>query len=301
MLKKQVLVLGHDNFVGQRVVAKLANSEWATPIINQPINDGGLKNVDVIINATTGNPRAIRHIAATLFAVAANANTPPRIVHIGSMTVYGSATGNIVEDSKLLGDVSEYAAAHVDAELLARNYANSVVLRPGCEYGPGCVQWSERIGRWLLARRIGDLGARGDGCCNLLNVDDLVNATLQAAFEPAVAGGCFNLCSTHLTWNDYLIQYAKALRAVPVRRITQRRLKLETRFLAVPLKAVEIITKKAGFAKPLFPEAIPPSFIRLCEQDIRLDTTKAETMLGMRWTSLSEGLQSAANSLLQQR
>ena len=297
MLKKQILVLGRDNAIGQRIVAELNRSDWASAVVSASLTEAGLKDVSIIINATTGTAHTVRTTATALFTAAAKLCDAPRIVHIGSMTVYGSATGDVVESAPLLGDVSDYAAAHVHAEMLARQYPNAVVLRPGCEYGPGCAQWSERIGRWLIARRIGDLGARGDGCCNLLYVDDLVNASLRAASDAALAGECFNLCSTRMTWNDYLIQYAKALRAVPVRRITNRRLKVETRLLAAPLKIAEIITNKLGIKNPLFPEAIPPSFIRLCEQDIRLVSSKAETTLNIRWTPVDEGLKSAADSL----
>jgi len=298
MSKQSILVLGTNNVVGQRLLSSLDASDWAVPFTCSSMSREAFDKASVVINAVTGSPAVIRHAARQLSALAAQSKAPPRIVHISSITVYGSATGVVTERSPTPGDVSEYAKSHVDAEVLVRSYANTVILRPGCEYGPGCVQWSERIGRWLLARRIGDLGARGDGHCNLLYIDDLINACLRAASEPGLGGECFNLCSTQLTWNEYLCRYAKALSAVPVRRVTKRRLKIETELLAVPLKVAEIFTSKLGIKEPVFPEAIPPSFIRLTEQEISLDSSKAEARLNLKWTRLDEGLRLAASGLL---
>jgi hypothetical protein len=42
------------------------------------------------------------------------------------------------------------------------------------------------------------------------------------------------------------------------------------------------------------PEPIPPSLLRLCQQEIRLDVARAEQLLLLRWTALGEGLEQAA-------
>ena len=299
MSRQQILVLGSDNIVGQRIVGALAASDWATPISGDIASLKKSPAVSAIVNAVTGSANTIRSTATKLFITAAQLIPTPRIVYVSSMTVYGSATGAVDEQSPLLGDVSNYAAAHVDAEALAHTYARSVILRPGCEYGPGCVQWSERVGRWLLARRIGDLGALGDGYCNLIYIDDVVSAVLQALRAPDIEGQSFNLVmASPPTWNEYLLLYAKALGAVPVRRVTQRRLKLETKIAAIPLKVIELVAQRLGITARFVPEAIPPSFLTLCSQEITLTVTKAETRLGLQWTPLAAGLKQAAAALL---
>ena len=128
---------------------------------------------------------------------------------------------------------------------LFATYPRRVVFRPGCEYGPGGELWSRRVAKWLLARRLGDLGAAGDGYCNLVHIDDLVHAVLLSLRRPAAVGQIFNLAAPDPpTWNEYLVKYAIALGAVPVKRISKRALALETKILAIPLKMLEIGTPK---------------------------------------------------------
>lgn len=211
------------------------------------------------------------------------------------MTVYGSARGIVTEESPLLPDLGPYSQAQCDAERLAAANPNTIRLRPGCEYGPDCPQWTERVARWLLRRRLGDLGAGGDGFCNLLFIEDLVAAILAALRRPELGGRAFNLAlPAPPTWNEYFIGFAKALGAVPVRRVTRRRLTLETKLLAPPLKVAEMLIGRMGVAPAGLPPAIPPSLLRLCRQEIRLDVRQAEVALGMQWTALENGLLRAA-------
>jgi nucleoside-diphosphate-sugar epimerase len=126
-------------------------------------------------------------------------------------------------------------------------------------------------------------------------VDDVVGAIAQCLRLPGVAGQAFNLAmSQPPTWNDYFIAFARQLGAVPVARIGRRRLKLETRVLAPPLKIAEILLGKLRLSSRALPEPIPPSLLRLWQQDMRLDVTRAEQLLQLRWTSLAAGLEKSA-------
>jgi nucleoside-diphosphate-sugar epimerase len=293
----KVLVLGADGFVGRRVAAALAASDWAEPI-KQGVPaqlPAALAGVDAVANCVNGRPVDITRAAHLLFAAAAANGRAIPIVHLSSMTVYGSARGIVAEDTALLPDLGAYAQAQCEADQLAAGNPNTIRLRPGCEYGPDCPQWSERVARWLLRRRLGDLGAGGDGYCNLLFIDDLVTAMLVALRRPELSGRAFNLALPDPpTWNEYFIGFAKALGAVPVRRVTRRRLALETKVLAPPLKIAEMLLARAGLAGMGLPPAIPPSLLRLCRQGIRMNVRQAELALGMQWTPLETGLQRAA-------
>jgi nucleoside-diphosphate-sugar epimerase len=230
-----------------------------------------------------------------LYAALLAGKSRPRVVHLSSMTVYGSAIGKIDEDTELHADLGPYSSAQRDAERLAGNYDNAVILRPGGEYGPGCPHWTLRIARLLLARRLGDLGAAGDGCCNLLYIDDLVTAILQALRIPEVTGQCFNLAvATPPTWNEYFIDFARALRAVPVRRISHRWLRIESNLLGPVLKATEMALNLARLPASGLPPPISPSLLALCRQEIQLQVSRAERLLGLRWTGVSVGLEGAS-------
>jgi nucleoside-diphosphate-sugar epimerase len=208
--------------------------------------------------------------------------------------VYGAARSDVAEDAPLRGELGDYARAKIAAEALAAQCRRVVILRPGVEFGPACELWSGRVARWLMAGRIGDLGAAGDGVCNLVYIDDLVDAILCALQRPEAVGGTFNLAMPDPpTWNDYFIAFARALGAVPVRRIGRRRLAWESKVLAPPLKILEIAAHRAGMPATFAPP-IPPSLLRLAGQEIRLVSTRARDVLGLRCTPLDQGLADTA-------
>jgi 2-alkyl-3-oxoalkanoate reductase len=301
----RVLVLGARHFVGRRLSAAIRLSDWASCSGDEPGFDErnpaslsqALGACDAVVNAAHGNPAAIIAGAKNLYDLASSLASKPRIVHLGSMTVYGSAVGEVDESGELRADLGTYAAAQLEAERRAAAYPNNVVLRPGCEYGPTCLEWSERIARLLIARRLGDLGAAGDGYCNLIYLDDLTGAILTALRLPEIRGQAFNLAMPEPpTWNEYFALFAKALGAVPLRRIGRRRLQLETKVLAPPLRIAEILARRLHL-QGRTPAVLTPSLKRTCEQEIRLDSRKAQNVLGLRCVSLTRGLTLTAQSL----
>jgi nucleoside-diphosphate-sugar epimerase len=237
-----------------------------------------------------------RHLFATALALRVE-----RVVHISSMVVYGEATGLVDEQSPIASEGGDYAQAKVAAERLARDFSqrggNVVVLRPSCIYGPGSEQWTGRIGRLLRAGRIGDLGLAGDGCCNLIYIDDMASAVLQALRRPGLDGEAFNVSEPDPeTWNHYFVRFGRALGATPIRRISSRRLELETKFAAPVLKGLELLGRRLG-SPVRMPDAIPPSLALLWRQDIRLDHRKSDELLCFSRTSLAEGLAASARWL----
>ncbi|HEY0183085.1 MAG TPA: NAD(P)-dependent oxidoreductase, partial [Rhodopila sp.] len=125
-----------------------------------------------------------------------------------------------------------------------------------------------------------DLGEAGDGCCNLTFIDDLVAGIVTSLDAPDIAGRAFNVSgATGLTWNEFLVAFAKALDATPVRRIGARALRIETKLLA-PVRRIAAM----GIRSPAT-EAITPSLAALWRQDIRIDCSAAETALALPRTS----------------
>jgi 2-alkyl-3-oxoalkanoate reductase len=297
LVKRRVLVLGSEHFVAARVLQALSASDWATPVpFSGPpasLSEAHLAGIHSVFNGSLGGPGAILKPAQALYGALERIGGGPRVVHLSSMTVYGTRTGEVVETAPLRSDLGAYGAAQVTAESLAAHYERSVILRPGCEYGPDCPQWSERIARLLCSHRLGDLGAAGDGVCNLLFVDDLVGAILKSLSAPGIDGACFNLAMrSPPTWNEYFTRFARALGAVPVSRIGARRLRIEAR-LAPLLKLLEMMQRRLGGASAT-PPAITPSLLNLCGQNITLLSGKAEAALELVWTPLHEGLRRAA-------
>jgi len=95
------------------------------------------------------------------------------------------------------------------------------------------------------------------------------------------------------SWNDYFLMFARALGAVPIARLSHRRLAVEGKLLAPPLKIAEILAGKAGLAR-LVPPPVPPSLLRLWRQEIHLSSALAEAELGIAWRDLGAGLAETA-------
>ncbi len=317
-MKSRVLVLGATGFIGKRVVDALLRSDWASPVaasrralspcaddqlesVRLDATDAGqlrraMEGVTGVVNCVLGNSRTIVDGARALFSVAGGMPRPPRIVHFSSLAVYGDAVGEVDESTAPVGHLSAYGAAKFETERLAGANPSIVTLRPGIVYGPGGTQWSGRIAQLLHAHRLGDLGSGGDGYCNLVYIDDVAEAVLRGLRSPNAAGRAFNLSLPDPpTWNEYLSRYAVALGAVPLSRITQRRLRLESQLMAPPQKIAEIMAGKLAprLARRL-PQPIPPSLVRLFRQEIRMQVDLAEQVLGLRWTPLEEGLSQTA-------
>ncbi len=312
------MVLGANGFIGRRVAAALSASDWATPILagrRAPVAvgedhvtriqldatdatqlRGAMEGVAGVVNCVAGDTDTIIDGARALFGAAALAQNP-RVVHLSSMAVYGDRIGDVDETTHAASGLSPYGSAKAEAERFAHDSPSAVVLRLGIVYGPDSAQWSGRISRLLFARRLGDLGNAGDGYCNLIYVADAMHVILRALRMPGAAGRTFNLgMSDYPTWNEYFSRYAIALGAVPVARISGRRLRIESKLLAPPLKVAELIAAKvAPVLGRRLPAPIPPSLIRLFAQEIRMKVERVEQALDVRWTPLDEGLLHTAN------
>ena len=317
MNKKRVLVLGAGGFIGKQVTQALMASDWATPIAayhrapatiranaqlvvdatDESALEQALRDTDAVVNCVSGKPASIAAGARALFSTAARQPIPPRIVYLSTMSVYGTANGEIGESCSLRGDLGGYSSAKVRAERFAAQYPNAVVLRPGCVYGPGSGQWSERIARLLTTRRLGNLGPAGEGRCNAVYIDDLVAAILRALQRPGVEGQAFNIAMpAPPTWNQYLLRYALALGLAPPKRIPHARLVMEGLLLAPLLKAADIAKRAVAPSQGVGVQAIPPSMLRLFAQNIILLSGKAEQVLDLTWTPMDKGLSQAAES-----
>lgn len=303
--RKPVLVLGASGYIGARVVAALSQSPAFSPLAasrrsglvvdaTDPENvRNALQGVDSVVNCIAGNSREMVCSTEVLCNVARMA-PPRRIVHLSSMAVYGAATGTVDENQATFPPVSGYGLAKIECERIVRKYVDdggeAVILRPTCVFGPGSPQWTTRLVRLLKARRIGDLGSAGDGCCNLAFIDDVVAGIVAALDRPDVSGRVFNISSTaELTWNQFLVAFAKALGVTPVRRIGSRMLRIETKLLA-PIRRVAAIAVRSPAS-----EAITPSLAALWGQDIRIDCSAAEAALGLPRTPVDRMIAAAVH------
>lgn len=315
MTRQVVLVLGASGFIGRRIVAALAATEWARPVAasrsatragfgagidsisleatDQIELERALQSAAAVVSCIAGASDTIVRGGQALLAAVESVSPRPRLVYLSSMAAYGSARGVVGEAAPLLGDLGEYSLAKATVDRLVANALGVVRLRPGIVYGPGSPWWSVGIGRLLLQHRLGDLGARGAGGCNLVHVDDVALAVVRSLETREAAGEAFNLGPPEpLTWNEYFRRYARALGAAPLRRITGARLGVELGLYGPALKIAGKLLRRAD--QQLQYPPIRPWLTKLCQHDIRLDVSKAEQRLGLQWRPLDASLEQTA-------
>jgi nucleoside-diphosphate-sugar epimerase len=314
----RVVIVGATGLVGRRVTDMLAATAGFEPVgLSRRAAPGSaralpwriadatdaaalaacLADAHYAVNCMAGDGPAMIATTRNLCA-AARAAGVRRLVHLSSMVVYGEATGLVAETHPLGESGNWYARAKMTSESLVADFVRAggdgVILRPGCIHGPRSEQWTGRIARLLRQHRIGDLGAAGDGVCNLVHVDDVAAAVVASLVRPGIAGEAFNVADPDPgSWNDYFVRLGRAIGAVPVRRISGRWLKLETKVLSIPLKLGQIAAGRAGLAR-FAPDPLPRSVLPLWRQDIRLDHRKADAGLGFPRTQPDAAIASAA-------
>jgi 2-alkyl-3-oxoalkanoate reductase len=316
-MPERVLVLGAGGFIGRRVVARLARSDWAAAVAagRRPVRIAdapavetitldardpaalarALEGIGAVVNCVAGaDPAGIASATRALFETAATMRALPRIVHLSSLAVYGSMPRQVDETAPFGTDLDAYGAAKVEGERLASRYERAVVLRPGIVYGPQSPLWSDLIARLLVARRLGDLGGAGLGICNLVHVEDVAAAVLESLRRP-VERRVFNLAApSPPTWNDYFRLYAHALGLDPIRRVTQLRLALELRLLGPCLKLAGIVVR----SEERVPPPIRPWLLEVCGRRPVMIARQAGEALGLDWMPLRSGLDETARWFL---
>ena len=315
-----ILVAGAAGFVGRRLVGKLQaegrsviagvrkpNDAFARLGIEQRIFDAekpetlasALMGVTQVVNCIMGSPASMIASTRNLLDAAVKAGVQ-RFVHFSSIAVFGNAEGEIGDDFPVGQNVDAYGQAKIDCEHLVlkaqQQGLRTVILRPALIYGPGSEQWTGRIARLLRWSRLGDLGAAGDGICNLIHVDDVVAAAIAALDRPEAANKAFNLAMADAPdWNRYFKDFSRVLGFKPVFRVPGRNLRIETKLVAIPLKIAEIVTGKIGFGRGLVPDLISPSLARLFNLDARYHSARADIVLGPPAVSYAEGLRQSAD------
>ena len=306
----KVLVLGGTGYIGARLCTMLSLCGWAEPVIASrrmgvdttdiDSMQRALGGMDAVVNCVAGSADAIAKGARVLVAAAEKAGLP-RIVHLSTMSVYGALEGEITEASPRDPSIGWYAKAKCEAEDIVAEYpGEAVMLRPGCVWGAGSELWVGRIARLLRARRLGDLGAGGDGWSNLVGLDD-VCAAIIASLRIDITPGTprvFNLAAPDSPrWNDYFVDLALEIGATPVARISARRMKLDAKVLGPPLKVAEIVMRKLGRAAQSVPDPLPPGLLGVFERQLHLRSELAQRELGIEWTPYHRVLRQSADWL----
>jgi nucleoside-diphosphate-sugar epimerase len=240
-MAERIAVLGAGGFVGSRLVevlhlsgcaevvpvvrrvpAMARSSRFALPVAFADVSDPAalacsLAGCSAVVDCTVGMPAAIEAGARSLIPAATSAGVR-RVVYLSSASVHGQNPTPGADEASPLSDRQEmaYNNAKVRAErrLFAEATRSAVelfVLRPSIVFGPR--------DRWL-STLVAELQAGtawliegGQGICNTIYVDNLIEAIRCCLSAPASAAGNPFLVgdAEEITWAHLYEQTAAAL------------------------------------------------------------------------------------------
>ena len=218
------------------------------------------------IQASRGSIRSVNVGGTENVLRAADDAGVRRIVFISSTAVYGVPEKHPIEEDDPLVGVGSYGESKIDAEGLCRvAAAETTIVRPKTFIGPERLGVFEILFDWIReGRRIYTLG-KGHNRYQLLGVEDLVDAVVRAAAEPAAARETFNIGATEFgtVRSDLqaLIDHAGS----------------SSRLRPVPVKPAEIALRGLELMRV---SPLAEWHYKTAHKDSFVDVTKAQRLLG---------------------
>lgn len=217
---------------------------------------------------------------------AAIASGVRRVVFLSTIDVYGFDRGVMEETRVLRATGRAYGDSKLEAEAVCREYLSRglevVILRPTIVYGPFSQAWvvefAERMlaGAWTLPAE--DCG----GVCNLVYVDDLVEAVIGALHSSTAVGEAFNINGAESpTWQDYFTALNGALRSQPLAPVARGRSHVRANLMMPVRRSAKFALRRFGGPIRYLHQRFTPArrMMKWAEERIRQTPTTAEFRL----------------------
>lgn len=240
---KKILVAGASGFIGTRLIEKLtveggfvvtalvrdmtkahrlkalAVQTIVADLSNRADIDRAVKGHHTVINLAHDFKRSQRNNLRS-FANLSEACTKHGIqhfVHVSSIVVYDDwPVGNISEESSFGQPGTEYKNTKVAIENALQRSSekgllHSSILQPTIVYGPFSWLWTDYVVEKLLSGTV-VLPAKGEGICNAVYIDDVVDALVLAVMHPGRSGEKYIISGpTPPTWREFFERYNQYL------------------------------------------------------------------------------------------
>jgi len=218
------------------------------------------------IQASRGSIRSVNVGGTENVLRAADDAGVRRVIFISSTAVYGVPEKHPIEEDDPLVGVGSYGESKIDAEGLCRVAAvETTIVRPKTFIGAERLGVFEILFDWIReGRRIYTLG-KGHNRYQLLAVEDLVDAIVRTAAEPAAARETFNIGATEFgtVRSDLqaLIDHASS----------------SSRLQPVPVKPAEIVLRGLELLRV---SPLAEWHYKTAHKDSFVDVSKAQRLLG---------------------
>jgi nucleoside-diphosphate-sugar epimerase len=217
----QVRALVH-NYTNASRLARLPVKMIGGDVTNLPAMTNAAEGCDIVIHAamgTSGDAEARRRDTVhgtEVVLKAAHAARVKRVVHFSTISVYGiTRDGDLNETSPRGTLLDDYSRNKSDAERFVLDYHRSTglpisIIQPTVVYGPFAGWTYGPI--WELRKHRVVVPNEGEGLCNPVYVDDVVDAAILAAWHPSAIGECFLISgAAPVTWKEFYGAYESML------------------------------------------------------------------------------------------
>lgn len=272
MKERKILVTGATGFIGGRIVEMVHLSEnrqykvvagirqWASAarlgrlpvdivtmdLMDRNQIDRALEDITHIIHCAKGTPEATVEGTRNLLEISMKKGIQ-HFIHLSTAEVYGDATGVVDESFPFHYTGNAYNRMKIDAEKACWEYQGKglpiTIFRPSIVYGPYSTNWCLRFASMFLAGEWGIYEKYGEGKCNLVFIDDLVQTIIHALDEETVYGKALNINGPEtITWNEYFVRLNDGMGLPALRKIQSKSADMAT-------YAMEPVRIMGGFVK----------------------------------------------------
>lgn len=241
----RVLVTGATGFIGGRLVERLLEQgaevrcvvrglASAVRLARLPVEivkadladakamDAAVKGTDLVFHCVYDPRSETQNIAALKNLIDASLlHRPQRLVFTSTFSVYEPFPNGPVTEDTPDGDTSwvytrtKLALERMLLQAVRDKGLPGTILQPSIVYGPFSRPWTIAPAEMLLYGKV-VLPDRGEGLCNALYIDDLVDAMLLSAQRPEAVGERFIISGPEAVgWGRFFEDFARALGTAP--------------------------------------------------------------------------------------